>query len=180
MNGAASVSNYSDAQAPPSSCVSSCSCRARFSNPAKLSNRLPFQVNKAAAKAHARSFAGEETAAAGRDRRKTFQWNAVAPGRAVPRRPRARDRRSSRRTKHVVFRRRCGRGLENNRWRSKLGRRLFDKEDISSIGAIAVAPSDHNVDLCRNRAKRRFAATPLTGPAFTNRSTPARPGKMSD
>ena len=32
---------------------------------------------------------------------------------------------------------------------------LFDKEAISSIGAIAVAPSDHNVDLRRHRRSGR-------------------------
>jgi len=45
---------------------------------------------------------------------------------------------------HVLLWSSRGRSLEDDRWRRKLDS-AFDKQPISSIGAIAVAPSDHNV-----------------------------------
>ncbi len=54
---------------------------------------------------------------------------------------------------------------------------LFDKEDISSIGALAVAPSDHNV-IYAGTGKQPFAGTRPTVWAFTNRSMPAKRGQM--
>jgi len=55
---------------------------------------------------------------------------------------------------------------------------LFDKQPISSIGAIAVAPSDHNV-IYAARVKQRFAVIPRTALEFSNRLTAAKRGKTS-
>ena len=68
-------------------------------------------------------------------------------------------------------------------WKSTDGgatwKSVFDDQPISSIGSIAVAPSDPNVDLRRQPARPTSAATSRPATASTSRPTPARPGSTS-
>ena len=69
----------------------------------------------------------------------------VAQHRTVSRRPGARGGRHSRGPRHLLFRRGCRRGLEDHRRRRHLAGAHRSARPISSVGALAIAPSDHNV-----------------------------------
>ncbi len=56
---------------------------------------------------------------------------------------------------------------------------IFDKEQIASIGSIAVSPSDHNVIFTSAPVRPVFAAISPTATASTNRWMVARLGRTS-
>src|SRR5438445_4790948 len=75
---------------------------------------------------------------------KSVRRDALAPGRPVPRWARPGRDWCSGRTYRLLFRRGLWGHLEILRRRANW-EPIFDKEDIASIGSIAVAPSDHNI-----------------------------------
>ena len=53
---------------------------------------------------------------------------------------------------------------------------IFDEQPVSSIGSLAIAPSDQNI-VWAARAKRGFAATSPSARASTNPPMQERPGR---